>query len=108
MTNNSFLEKIRSDLQIIGRKYLSISEIDIFGSYAKGTQKENSDLDIVIFCKDNQHYETIIKEIGLLTIKYKHLIHPVIYTQDKNELENNKYISENILSHSSEIYKEKN
>ena len=57
-------------LELINRyiEELSIDKVILFGSYAKGTNNEESDIDIAIFSKDFRE-ETKIENMSFLLIK---------------------------------------
>lgn len=104
MTTNISIDLIKKDLQDLGNNYKSVKEIYIFGSYSKGLQTEKSDIDIAVLCKDNSEYEPIIQTITNLTKQYKIFFHPVIYDKPKEELLENVYIKDNILTNTLLVY----
>ncbi|SRR3989344_2157871 len=53
----------------------------ITGSYAKGKQKETSDVDIVIICDDRQNPTAIISQIKLEAELMAPEFHPYVFTQ---------------------------
>jgi len=55
----------------------------ITGSYAKGRQKETSDLDIVIICDNKQEPNAILSQIKLESELMVPEIHPYIFTQEQ-------------------------
>ena len=40
----------------IFKKHTKIARVDLFGSFAKGTQREDSDLDFLVHVKPNSHF----------------------------------------------------
>lgn len=44
---NSIIEALKKELPVLSSKY-GVRRIGVFGSFAKGTQKKDSDVDIVI------------------------------------------------------------
>lgn len=66
------LEKINNNLQLLKEdlnKYYGIEKLAIFGSYAKGEQKEDSDLDIVIIKMKRKNGFLIVKARKFLSEK---------------------------------------
>jgi predicted nucleotidyltransferase len=59
---NKFLEK-HDELYVPIRELNKITDFAIFGSYAKGEETKNSDIDIVIFSKRNTKIEQILSRI---------------------------------------------
>ncbi|MCL2519632.1 MAG: nucleotidyltransferase family protein [Spirochaetaceae bacterium] len=53
-TLEEILETLRAAAPEFKRKYL-ITKIGVFGSYARGEQTEQSDIDIVYFCDNTDH-----------------------------------------------------
>jgi predicted nucleotidyltransferase len=86
----------QADALAISKKYLSrlkseldFSEAWLFGSYAKGSQHENSDIDLAIVTNNNApvSFET---EVKLMTLRRNEetLIDPHVFSkQDFNRLE---------------------
>jgi predicted nucleotidyltransferase len=48
MTNKDLIEKINSSL-----RHLNVNKVILFGSYSKGTQTEDSDIDLLVVTNDN-------------------------------------------------------
>ena len=103
MKNNTY-ELIKQELQKLAFSIEDITSIYIFGSYAKETATEKSDLDVAIICRNNTSYELVNHSLSELTKKYKIFIHPVIFDKPKNQLINNNYIKTNIFDNSIIIY----
>lgn len=55
-------EKVLDGLQTMGRK-LDLSRIILFGSRARGTNGERSDIDLAIYAEDVKQYYEILDEI---------------------------------------------
>ena len=55
----------------------------ITGSYAKGKQKETSDVDIVILCDDRQNPGSILSQIKLESELMSPEAHPYVFTQSQ-------------------------
>jgi predicted nucleotidyltransferase len=51
---------------------MSIDKVYLYGSYAKGIQRENSDVDICFFSEafESRHYLDILTELFYIKIKY--------------------------------------
>lgn len=58
IVNNFIVEKIRSQKPELQRKY-AIIKIGLFGSFAKNTQKEDSDIDIVVQLEKQDLFQII-------------------------------------------------
>lgn len=80
------------------------SKIFLFGSYAKGSFKEDSDIDIAVFLpvKYKKHSPVIIfRQICKLTGKYDFDIQPQIFFED--EFENPAGIIEEVIEYGFDI-----
>ncbi|NEW80815.1 MAG: nucleotidyltransferase domain-containing protein [Mariniphaga sp.] len=75
--SKSYLERVKSS-------DLEFSEAWLFGSYAKGNQHDNSDIDIAIVLKDNVNH-TFETEVKLMVIRKgdETLIEPHAFTKDE-------------------------
>jgi len=83
---------VKSDALRISKRYLrrvqssdlGFSEAWLFGSYAKGNQHDNSDIDIAIVLKDNVNH-TFETEVKLMAIRNgdETLIEPHAFTKDE-------------------------
>ena len=58
MTNNFIIEKIRSQKRELQERY-AIKKIGLFGSFAKNSQKEDSDIDIVVQLEKQDLFQII-------------------------------------------------
>jgi len=78
MVKMNIIETLKKHKEFIQKKY-TVKKIGIFGSYAKGTQKKSSDIDILVEF-DTPTYDNFIdlafyleklyeKKIDLITIK---------------------------------------
>mgnify|MGYP006448259839 CR=1 FL=1 len=62
MVDKSIIDIIQNYLQVANKSGLHISEAILFGSYAKGTFDEESDLDLLLVCSDlNEASSEVIK-----------------------------------------------
>ena len=66
MDKNDAIKLSRLYLQKVKHSGLVFSEAWLFGSYARGNQNENSDIDLAIILKDNDHtFETEVRLMGI-------------------------------------------
>ena len=91
--DNRIMESIQKYIKKIS-KYYKIETIILFGSYAKGTENENSDIDIAIISSDfNDIIEDGAKLIGL-TWKIDTRIEPHPITKDDYDTISNSFVKE--------------
>ncbi len=101
MENQFGLRKdIIENLKKIFEKYVEVERVCIFGSRAKGTYKETSDIDIVMYGEKLTHTinTKIYYEIDDLYLVYK------IDLINFNSLSENDKLRENIIKEGVEIY----
>ena len=67
--NKDILESINKFIEEIKKKY-NVSAIILFGSYAKGTEHEDSDIDIAIITDDIKN-DIIDEEFNLMKLRRK-------------------------------------
>ncbi|MDO9153579.1 MAG: nucleotidyltransferase domain-containing protein [Paludibacter sp.] len=74
----------RNYLKRLRKSDIEFSEAWLFGSYAKGNQHENSDIDIAIVLKDNSNH-TFETEVKLMVIRKgdETLIEPHAFTKEE-------------------------
>ena len=65
--DNEIMQIVKAYVKKVCEKY-KIKQIILFGSYAKGTNNEDSDIDIAIFSKDFKN-SSIIEDMSFLLIK---------------------------------------
>lgn len=60
------------------RKYLHL--IELFGSYARGDQRESSDIDLLVVLKDNKYRDQVLAaaDSAMAAVGYQELLSPVI------------------------------
>ena len=60
MTKNEIISQIRLSLQ-----HLNVSKVILFGSYAKGTQSDDSDIDLLVVTNDNFIFESFAQKMEI-------------------------------------------
>ena len=91
--DNRIMESIKKYIEKISEHY-QIEAIILFGSYAKGTENEDSDIDIAIISSDfNDIIEDGAKLIGL-TWKIDTIIEPHPITTEDYEKVSNPFVKE--------------
>lgn len=93
-------EAIIENLKIVFKKYKEIEKVCIFGSRAKGTYKQTSDIDIVMYGEKLTHTinTKVYYDIENLYLVYK------IDLINFNSLSENDKLRENIINEGVEIY----
>lgn len=69
--------------KLIGKIKTSFYTFMIAGSYAKGRQKETSDLDVVIICGDEQKTNIILSQVRFESEMMIPEAHPYIFTESQ-------------------------
>ena len=88
-------DEIKNEIVNISKKN-DVNHLYLFGSYAKGLQTKNSDIDIVIDgCKDYDKFLDDIDNIMTLT---------KIDVIDLKKITNNKYLMEDFNTYAKQIY----
>lgn len=102
MDKNDALKISRGYLRRVQNSDLGFSEAWLFGSYAKGNQHDDSDIDIAIVLKDNIGH-TFDTEVKLMVIRKgeETLIEPHAFT--KEEFDDNVPIVSQILKYGEKI-----
>ena len=113
MTKNDIVIQINQAL-----KSLNVNKVILFGSYAKGTQTDDSDIDLLVVTNDNfvfesfaQKMETKLKIAGALNSLRKFAdIDLIVHTKPmfKNFVQLNSGFKNEILKTGSVIYEENN
>jgi len=85
MGKNKEIEKIKKEIIPVLKEY-KVTQAGIFGSYARGEQKNNSDIDILIKIDDKAGLIEIIKLKGLLQKVTKKKVDLVEYETIRKEL----------------------
>lgn len=60
MTKNEIISQINFSLQ-----HLNVSKVILFGSYAKGTQSDDSDIDLLVVTHDNFIFESFAQKMEI-------------------------------------------
>ena len=60
MTKNELISQINFSLQ-----HLNVSKVILFGSYAKGTQSDDSDIDLLVVTHDNFIFESFAQKMEI-------------------------------------------
>ena len=96
------LEEFINELN--GRYRDKIHEIIVFGSYARGTAKDDSDIDVLIV--GDVELEDVIDVSYPLLLKYGVYISPIVMTKEYYEFLKSKNTSfiKNVLSEGERIY----
>lgn len=102
MDKKDALKISKGYLQRVQASDLGFTEAWLFGSYAKGNQHENSDIDIAIVLKDNVNH-TFETEVKLMIIRKgdETLIEPHAFTKD--EFDDNVPIVSQIIKYGERI-----
>ncbi|GAO27890.1 nucleotidyltransferase domain-containing protein [Geofilum rubicundum] len=98
MDKNDALRISRSYLNRLKESDIGFSEAYMFGSFAKGNQHENSDIDIAIVLKDEVEH-TFDTDVQLMITRKgeETIIEPHAFTKD--EFDNNTPIVFQIIKH---------
>jgi len=60
MTKNEIISQINLSL-----KHLNVNKVILFGSYAKGTQSENSDIDLLVVTNDDFVFDSFAQKMEI-------------------------------------------
>ena len=113
MTRNNIISQINLCLEP-----LNISKVILFGSYAKGTQSDNSDIDLLVVTKDNFVFESFAQKMEI-KLKIANALNPlrkftdidlIVHTKPMFEkfIQLNSGFKKEILSSGSVIYEANN
>ena len=100
-TINTIVQKYIADV----KKAMPIDKVYLYGSYAKGTQQEHSDVDICFFSKafESRRNLDVLTDLFYLKIKYDKEILIEPYAFPESELNNDNPFVKEILSTGIEI-----
>ena len=113
MTKNDIIVQINSSLQ-----HLNVSRIILFGSYSKGTQTDDSDIDLLVVTNDNFVFESFAQKMEI-KLKIANALNPlrkyadidlIVHTKPMYEkfIQLNSGFKKEIVSSGSVIYEAKN
>jgi predicted nucleotidyltransferase len=113
MTKNDIISQINLSLQD-----LNISKVILFGSYAKGTQSDDSDIDLLVVTKDDFVFESFSQKMkiklkiadALYSLRKYNDIDLIVHTKPMYDkfIELNSGFKKEILSSGSVIYEANN
>lgn len=84
MGKREVIEKLRLYKSIVS-EHFDIDQVILFGSYAKGTQKDDSDIDVAIIVKSlNSDYFVYAPLLWKLRQKVDNRIEPVLFLNGKD------------------------
>ena len=99
-------------------KHLNVSKVILFGSYAKGTQSDDSDVDLLVITNDNFTFESFAQKMeiklkianALSPLQKKVDIDLIVYTKSMHEqfIQLNSGFQKELMSHGSVIYEANN
>ncbi len=85
MDQREVIKKIVQYKQLLS-KHFDIDEVVLFGSYAKGDQKEESDIDVAVIVKSlNNDFFTYAPLLWKLRREIDDRIEPILIERDKDE-----------------------
>ena len=84
MTKNEILNELQ---RIIDCNKDNIDEAYIFGSFAKNTDTDYSDIDVAVSCEDNGRFFDICDEINEILTMRKFDIHNIYYEKFHFDME---------------------
>jgi predicted nucleotidyltransferase len=100
MTKNDIISKINLSLLP-----LNVSKIILFGSYAKGTQSEDSDIDLLVVTNDNFVFESFAQKMET-KLKIASALNPLRKDADIDLIVHTKPMFEKFILLNSEFKKE--
>jgi predicted nucleotidyltransferase len=113
MTRNDIISQINLCLQ-----HLNVNKVILFGSYAKGTQSADSDIDLLVVTNDNFIFESFAQKMEI-KLKFATALNPlrkytdidlIVHTKPMYEkfIKLNSNFKKEILSYGSVIYEVNN
>ncbi|MDR2200278.1 MAG: nucleotidyltransferase domain-containing protein [Deltaproteobacteria bacterium] len=93
------IEKVKATVKIYAdevRQTMSVVRVFLYGSYAKGTANEHSDVDVCFFLADyeDKNCIDILKKLLKLSHKYKIAIEPNVVEVSDIDDEDDPYVKE--------------
>lgn len=82
MVKENIINIIKEYIQELKKENIDVFTVFLYGSYAKGTNREDSDIDIAIVCK-NSEVDIIDKNIKLwkIAVRVDTRLSPMYFTQ---------------------------
>lgn len=71
MTKNEIIDQVKLSLQ-----HLNVSKVILFGSYSKGTQTDDSDIDLLVVTNDNFVFESFAQKMEV-KLKIANALHSI-------------------------------
>ncbi len=113
MTKKDIITQINSSLQ-----HLNICKVILFGSYSRGTQSDNSDIDLLVVTNDNFIFESFSQKMKI-KLKISRALNPlrkyadidvIVHTKPMHEkfIQMNSAFKKEILTTGSVIYEANN
>jgi len=85
MDNREIINKL-INYKVLVSKYFDVDQVVLYGSYAKGTQREDSDIDVAIIVNSiNQDFFTYAPLLRRLRREIDSRIEPVLIEKNKDE-----------------------
>ena len=85
MDNREIITKLANYKQLVS-KYFDVNQVILFGSYAKGNQREDSDIDVAIIVNSiNQDFFTYAPLLWKLRREIDLRIEPILIEKNKDE-----------------------
>ncbi len=85
MDNREIIDKL-INYKLLVSKYFDIDQIVLYGSYAKGTQKEESDIDVAIVVNSiDQDFFTYAPLLWKLRREIDNRIEPILIEKNRDE-----------------------
>lgn len=85
MDNREIITKL-TNYKLLVSKYFDVNQVVLFGSYAKGNQREDSDIDVAIIVNSiNQDFFTYAPLLWKLRREIDLRIEPILIEKNKDE-----------------------
>jgi predicted nucleotidyltransferase len=85
MDNSEIINKL-INYKLLVSKYFDVDQVVLYGSYAKGNQREDSDIDVAIIVNSiNQDFFTYAPLLWKLRREIDYRIEPVLIEKNKDE-----------------------
>lgn len=85
MDQSEVISKVK-EYSLLVRKHFDLDKVILFGSYAKGTSSENSDIDVAVIVKSfTGDYFSVVPLLWKLRRQVDDRIEPVLFEKDRDE-----------------------